>query len=1493
MSGKLFLIASVFLILFSFRSNAQIVKSMPYSSEEYFTVLEQHFERIPNTKKKEAKNFLDDLEDKWFAGYFNDAQKESIYEVSNLMVQKKMSAIPYFTSLFTTLISGKEKSIDNSSLQNWLKSVTFVLNQIERNTSFLDYLKNSKNLFEEQFIFSNRIIQWKVDPNWQIVTDSTIKLVFEKTDLICYTKRDSSNIYETSGVYYPLERKWIGNGGIIDWQRADLNPKQVYANLSHYEIELKMSKFEADSVELNDFRYFDQPLYGKLTEEVLASRRGEKALYPSFISYTKEWKIPEIFNGIDFSGGFKVEGSRLIGIGDASKPVSIVFKKEGKDFIRLKSNSFSIYSDKIRSQNTSVAIYYEEDSIYHNGLRMNYSDTKRELSLIRDQNGLRAAPFFNTFHQLDMLVEAVYWNVDEDIIDFDMIKGMNKRPALFTSANRYSQYHFEKIRGLDTQHPLSNLKYYAKENHSNVIHILDYAKYVKLPYEQVKLQLLKLSQEGFLFYDSDNDIVILKDRAQFYLDARSGKVDYDVIFFKSDSTKLINAELEIDSFDLKINGVQRIILSDSQNLIIEPGRRDVPNDEYIIVGKNRNFNFNGIITAGRFSFNASGCNFNYDAFKLFMPQIDSMWFWVDGDPLPMGGRERVRVKTSLVDLAGGILIDHPSNKSGLRSFPIFPFFNSEKDSYAFYDKNFIEKGVYTRDRFYYTVSPFVLRSLDKIKTEDIKFEGFLHSGDIFPDIVEPLIVMDDYSLGFQRNTPAEGYPIYSGKGKYFNQITLNNSGLRGAGRLNYLTSITDAKDFVFYPDSMNVYAQSFTIRPTALGTEFPFVRGEEVYQHWLPYQDNMSIKSLEYPIKMYDTISQLRGVLNLKPTGLKGRGKLKFKVAEMTSNNFDFNTMTFVADTTNFDDDGWSLTNFKANADYNERKIVFLSNDGTSLVEFPDNQYICYMDEATWFMDKEETVFTKEDATTEQELEGLSNKDIVDIEIDGSEFISVRPGQDSLSFKSLHASFNSKNKIISARGVFKIHVADAAIFPKNGIVRVFKNAEMEPFKEAEILANTTTKYHEIQNADVKILGGKNYMAKGEYKYVDLDRNEQNIYFDNIRVDTTFQTIASGTILKESDFTISPAFGFYGDVHLFASRKPMEFDGGFKANTQCTSKENWIAFNSIIDPNNVLIPIPEQPRVPDISNQRKYLGKAHSFSKREVYNLFYEDKLEYVDSILISASGFMKYNYAKSTYEISTKEKLLQKNRPDNYIEFNSLNCDMSAEGMMNFDIFTGDVNLKSYGFAHADNRDSDFTVAAGIDFYFSEKALKEMVEAFKNIDLDAYNLGKRFYSKATGGFMGLKESDQYISRLALGQQRKIPEKLLYTIFINEMEMKYERTTRSYISKGKIALGGLGEDRINAYVDGYVEFRKNRQLDEINIYFEIGGQWFYFNYQNSVLGALSSLGSFNQIIRDEVSGKGDKNYLKTDEKDAKKSNYRYNTATVQKKAAFLSRAKSIQ
>lgn len=1467
----------------------KVVKSMPYTSEEYYTTLEEHFERIQDKDKKIVKTFFKDLEEKWTNGYFSDEVKEKIYVSSNLMLQNKMRAMPFFYDYFRTLIALIDNNPPEKTVFNWLQSVDLALKKT-KNTEFDDYLHNSLALFNKKFIFSNQIIQWKANGDWQLEVDTTIRYVFPLTDLVCYTKKDSSNIYATSGVYTPLDRRWKGAGGKIDWQRANLDPSEVYANLKTYEIEMKMSKFIADSVELFNFRYFDKPLIGVLEEQVLASRRGDKALFPSFTSYNKKWKIPEIFEDIDFSGGFKIEGARLIGVGDAQNPVVLHFKRKGEKFITLKSNSFSIQSDRIRSQYSSITIYYMEDSIYHSGLRMNYSDINRELSLIRDQKGLRADPFFNTFHQLDMFVEAAYWKMDEDVMDFDMVKGMNKQAAFFTSNNRYSQHHFDELLGMDAQHPLSLLNDYTKENGSQVVHIVEYAKYLKMPYEMVKLQLLSLAHEGFVLYDAGEDKVTVKDRTGFYLNARSGKVDYDVIFFRSDSTKLTNAELTLDSFDLRINGVQKIILSDSQNLIIEPGDKRIADDEYIIVGKNRDFRFNGKITAGRFSFRANGCTFNYNAFKLDMPQIDSLWFWIEGDPLPTGGRERKYVKTALRNLTGDLLIDHPSNKSGLLPYEDYPVFNSKKDSYAFYDQYFVENGVYTRDRFYFRINPFVLESLVDVKAEDISFDGYLYSGGIFPDIAEPLQVMSDYSLGFIKSTPESGLPAYGDKATFFNSISLSNRGLRGDGELAFLSSKTIAKDYVFYLDSMNVHAESFNLEPVLGAIEYPWVSGTDIYQHWMPYQDEMEISSKDKPLNIYDEETTINGRLSLKPSGLNGRGKLHFKIAHMQSNLYDFKNMTFDADTVDFVDEGWSLANFSALGDFNERKVIFTSNGGSSLVQFPDNQYICYMDEAVWFMDNDETTYSVTEATPEEDLIGKTNRELVDMEITGSEFISINPRQDSLTFTSARASFNSKKKIIKAFGVAFILVADAAVYPSDMGVTILEGAEMVPLSNAAILANTTTKYHEIKNADVKIKSRNDYFGSGDYQYVNRDGMEQNVYFENISVDTTLQTVASGTVLKEQNFTLSDAFAFYGTANLLASRKPLEFDGGFHIQSSCVKKNQWIAFKAVIDPDDVLIPIPAQPRVPDISNTRKFAGIANSSSKREVYSIFLEDKVDYFDSILISANGFITYDYTKFVYKISTREKLLQYSRPDNYLLLDPNSCEVKAEGILNLDVRTKDFKIKSYGMIDEKSGNVNLKIATAFDFHFSEKAINEIISVFKKVDYSGYDWNTEYYAKVAGGFMGIDAADKYISRIVMGQQKRVPEQLQHTIFINEMKLTWVPSLNSYVSRGKISIGGFLKERINAEVNGHIEFRKIRSGDEVNIYFEVGTDWFYFNYQNNVLRVFSSVAKFNEVILEEVTGKGDKNELKEQLDDNKKSSYRYNITTSRKKDAFLTRIK---
>ena len=1478
----------VYFILFTLNtvSSQAVVREFPYSSEEYLTQLELHFERVQAKDKRDAKRFLKDLEEKWHTDYYSDEMKEIIYETSNLMVKKKMRAMPFFTTYFNTVNTIIEQQFPKDTQENWMKSCNLILENL-KNQEFINYLKNSINLIHQEVIYKNRIIEWRADGMWKLEVDTTIRYIFENTNLVCYTKRDSSNIYLTSGVYFPLTNKWIGEGGNIDWQRAGFDNDDMYADLNNYQIEVNKCNFEADSVEFHFYQYFDPPLVGHLHEQVLAGKTGNKAYFPEFVSYTKTLKLKDIFPDIDFSGGFKMAGARMIGVGDKENPVILTFKRNGEKFVTLRSSSFSIEKDKIQSQYASVAIHYKHDSIYHSGLRMSYSNIKRELSLIRDKKGLRAGPFFDTFHQLDIFVEAAYWRLDDDVFEFDMIKGMNKRAAYFQSNNRFSLQHYNQIQMYDEKHPLFLLNQYVNENMSDIVYIIDYAKFLRMPYEQVKLQLLELAHQGFVMYDSVYDRVTVKDRLQFYIDARTEQVDYDVIMFTSKPTKYANAELKLDSFDLKINNLGAIILSDSQNLIIEP-------KDYIVVGKNRNFKFNGKITAGRFSFKAQGCTFNYNTFKLDMPQIDSLWFWVEGDPLPTGGYEKKEIQTALIDLSGDLLIDHPNNKSGLKPYDEYPIFNSKKESYAYYDHPSIEKGVYTRDKFYFSISPFILNSLNKAKTDNISFDGYLYSGGIFPDIEETLRVMDDYSLGFKKDIPESGYRAYGNKGVFYNSVNLSNRGLRGDGELSYLTSKTFATDYIFYPDSMNVHADEFDLQASTAGVEYPEVSGQEVYQHWMPYDDNMEIHTKENYLRMFrvEDNTRMKGRLDLSPSGLSGDGHLYYDVAVMESDLYKFKNSTYMADTSRFVDDGLILDNFKASADYNDRKIFFTSNGGSSLVEFSDNMFVCYMDEATWYMDKSTTTFAKQDATSLEEISDLSIRDRVDYTYKGSEFISIHPNQDSLRFKSSMATFNTENKEIVAQGVGRIRVADAAIFPDGGTVTILKDAEISPLINSVILANTTTKYHEIEDAEVKIYGRNDYFAKGNYLYVDVNDNKQNIYFENIRVDTTFQTVASGTITKTDEFTLSPQFLFYGQTHLLASRKPLEFEGGYRIKSGCIPKEHWISFKSIVEPKDVMLPVAEQPRVPDDSKVRKYLGIANSPAKTEVYSIFFEDKVNYYDSLIMTASGYVSYDEKSMEYRVSSKDKLLQLKRPDNYISINSRTCATHAEGDINFDIRTGDVHIKSYAIVDEKSGDVDMKVAMALDFHFSEKALAEIVNVFKaNLDYTAYNLRSKFYQKAVGGFMGIKPADKYLGKIMLGDQRKVPNALQHTIFINEMDMTWRPALHSYLSKGKINIGNFLKERINGEVTGYVELVKNKTVDEINVYFEINDQWFFFSYSANLMQVLSSLDKFNEIIKEDVTGKGGKNKLDAKSANGKKSKYRYNLLTMKrKKDDFLKRVK---
>ena len=76
-------------------------------------------------------------------------------------------------------------------------------------------------------------------------------------------------------------------------------------------------------------------------------------------------------------------------------------------------------------------------------------------------------------------------------------------------------------------------------------------------------------------------------------------------------------------------------------------------------------------------------------------------------------------------------------------------------------------------------------SLDKFTNEGFSLNGLFKSGGIFPDFNDSLSIQKDYSLGFIRRTPTDGFNVYGQLAKYDDEIRLSNEGLKGSGKIEF------------------------------------------------------------------------------------------------------------------------------------------------------------------------------------------------------------------------------------------------------------------------------------------------------------------------------------------------------------------------------------------------------------------------------------------------------------------------------------------------------------------------------------------------------------------------------------------------------------------------------------------------------------------------------------------------------------------------------------
>lgn len=1418
-------------------TQAQQLKSFTHDNEKYIQELQGFFAQ---GDPKAAKKLIEEtFLPVWNSGHYSPQQKERVYKMSDLMLAERKKQVDFENYLYA-LMSFAKSMKPASDFEAFHDGLEKTIKQLSRK-QFTEYLEVCKGLFTEYVLFESPAVKWVARYDaYKIQFDSLPKIVFGKLNLKAYSKRDSSIIFGTEGVYYPTLTKWVGKGGKVDWSRAGFDPNKTYAEIGNYEVNTTKSQYSIDSVTFHHPDYLDRPHLGILTEKILADVEEETASYPRFDSYDKSIRIENMYKDIDYSGGFSQHGIKFIGSGNSEQDATLIFKKmnhitkKNEDFIEARAKSFVIKPDKVVSTKAEVAFFYEGDSIYHPGLRLDYSVEKHKVVFAKEKEGSGRSPFYDTYHKVDMHVDQISWDMGTDWMELENVSGGSGSSAMFESETYYDQYRYDRIAGTADIHPLWKIHNYARELGMDELTVEQIARLFKSDISETKVFLINLSNAGFMTYNYDKDRIVLKSRLSHYVLSRSKKTDYDILQFESTIEGMPNAKLNLLNWDMDMNGVGRIFLSDSQEVVV------FPYEQELTLKKNRDFQFDGKVIGGRLDFFGQDFYFSYDDFKINLNKIDSLRLKVPDGPPDDSGRQKLKtVRTVLRDLKGELLVDRPDNKSGLKDHPRYPVFNSLDDSFVYYDKRSIQDGVYKKEDFYMHLKPFSIDSLENFTKEGLAFGGTFVSAGIFPDFEETLTLQPDFSLGFVRKTPPEGLDMFGGKGNYKATIKLSHDGLRGDGDLEYLTSVSRSDDFIFFPDSVNGIAQDFTITKQKSPTPYPPVKGVDSRIHWEPKQDHFYAYKVENPFDMYEGEVTHHGGLDLSPKGLHGFGNLDFADSYMNSKRFNFDYRKFHADTGDFKLKGGSAnsyafktSNVQLDIDLDKRLGEFKSNTGGDFVDFPVNQYICYIDEFKWNIDQK-------------------NIDVVS-DGEGSRYVSTNPKQDSLEWRSPLAKFDLDNFIISAKKVDHIDVADAIIYPDSGNVTIREQAAMDPLDNSKIVANRITKFHTFYEVTANVLGKWKYNASGKYDYEDVTGGKQLIEFAKIGVDSAGQTFGEGIIAEEAAFTLSPNFDYKGKAKLFASKEFLTYEGSTRIKHDCPGiTRDWLAFDADIDPNEIYIPIPADPK--DATGSPMSSGVVISKDSTVVYPTFLSKKRMPKDIDIVAAEGYLHFDNESQEYRISNKEKLQGAVVGGNYLSLSN-ECIARGQGKLNMGMDFGQVELTPLGrVEHNMNNDSTkFNLFLGIDFFFNDECLRIMADKLSNHfpPLDAVFYGTE-YEKALIEVVGKEQATKLIQELNLyGSFKKLPKELEKTVFLSDVELVWNPTTGSYRYKGFIGIPSVGKFQVNKMVFGMIELTKKRNGDELSFYFEPSDDsWFFFNYKRGMLGAVSSHDDFNAQIRD--------------------------------------------
>jgi hypothetical protein len=1304
-------------------------------------------------------------------------------------------------------------------------------------------------------------------------------IVFEKATLNFITKYDSVFLKNTTGSVSLIDNTFVGDGGSFDWTVAGLSADSVYCNFTKYFFNTTKPELRSDLVKLNYTGKTPGLIPGSFEYKSQQRKDSVWSDYPRFKSYQSNLSIAGIGDeNVRYTGGFSLTGNKVSSTSFSGDPARIEVYQNGSKKFTSTSPNFTFQKESITSPKAKITLWHGGDSIMHQTVRMRYTygaDSTQRLVLFKDKGDMRYAPYSSTYFNVDFATDVIQWDLYSDSLNMLTEGGRSIVPLIIESVDYYDAEDYRLLQGVGfTFHPLAVVVNFALKRGVMDFYSGDIATATGRDLVQIKKAMEFLSQKGMLTYDSRTDLVHLKDKAIDLYKAFKGETDYDNLKIHSVIDSFANATINLKRGYMTVRGVEEFDVSDSLNVHIHP------DSSVITILKNRDIKFDGTIDAGNFEISGKGFTLLYDSFLIDLDHIDSINFFVM-ETNAKGQQFRRKINNSMVGAdsltsaavgiinstkkSGTLYINRSDNKSGKDKVPNYPRLDASSGGVIYFDRHEVLGGVYDRSMFF-VVPPFKLDSLNDADPGSINFEGTFVSSGMFPNFRDKLHTQPDKSLGFEHAISPEGYQLYKGDGKMTGGLNMDNKGLRGFGKIEYLAATISSDDYIFYPDSVIARGEYARIAEKQVGPVlFPQASLTDFEMKWFPKQDRMVLKNRKQPFSFYDSTAQMQGSIMVSRNGVAGVGKFETRGTELISRDMKFTGTDFSARHAKFkvktiDPNKPLFTGTDVRLKFNIKENyadISPEVEGVAAIDFPYAQFRTSIPKARWDLNEQKIRMSKDP----------------NVPIESSYFYTTRKDLDSLRFNADKAEYNLKTQELKVSGIPYIIVADAKITPENNEVLILENAKIGTLKNTTIILDTLNGYHRLIEGVVDIVSRKEFGGYATYQYVNLLNDTFSIKMTDFHLEpivpdaegkkatdsddgvtATQQTVATGSVAEQDDLVMGAGFFYKGDMIMYATRPALKLDGYLKLDIHNIPNYNsWIKYEQSGQETEVTVNFDNAVTE---SGKKATAGLHFTSAGNEIYGTFINDKKSEEDDDFFVPSGLLRYDKDSKEYIIEDPEKAAGRKLSGKVFAYNDERKSVRFEGPVQFFNGMKDFNVSA-------------TALGNGDLEKGEYKMNSLVIMDSNVPPAAFDLMAVHLQnviKNEGATEGLGDQTDLLYKIAdvVGERfakeyeqnslkgytplATLPP-LIKPLVFADVNLKWHPKLRAFYSEGHLGVSNAGKQDINGAFEGFMEIKKTEDGTPVfNVFFKASPEaWYYFGFEDNRLMVHSSNGEFNDFI----------------------------------------------